>query len=144
MIWNENVWKMRSLTKDEKFVRENRLPLVINLLGPYVVKYYFRYREYYSFELRHLRQTWKLEGQVIFPNSRGRKYSRKYRGDRPPSSFQKTLKYQGPLCSVKVSSSCISGYGFRMRNNTCWSSRSRLSTLTVPDSHTNETENLRD
>ena len=48
--------KMRSLMKDEKIVRENRLPLVINLLGPYVVNNYFRYREY-SFELRNLRQT---------------------------------------------------------------------------------------
>ena len=48
--------KMRSLMKDEKIVRENRLPLIINLPGPYVVNNYFRYREY-SFELRNLRQT---------------------------------------------------------------------------------------
>ena len=48
--------KMRSLVKDEKIVRENRLPLIINLPGPYVVNNYFRYRKY-SFELRNLRQT---------------------------------------------------------------------------------------
>ena len=60
--------------KDEKIVRENIFLLVIHLLGPYVVNNYFRCRECH-FELRNLRQTWKLEGQVIFPNCRGRKYS---------------------------------------------------------------------
>ena len=48
--------KIRSLMKDEKFVRENRLPMVIDLLGPYVVNNYFRCRECH-FELRNLRQT---------------------------------------------------------------------------------------